>query len=43
VHIAAAQLIERDRFAGDDPDHLRAGDEHVSLSGHDEDEIRDRG
>ena len=42
VHVAATQLVERHGLAGDDLDHLRAGDEHVPLAGNDEDEVGDR-
>src|SRR5579872_643626 len=43
VHVAAAELVERDRLTRDDPYHLRPGDEHVALAGDDEYEIGDGG
>src|SRR5207302_1783834 len=39
VHVTAAQLVKGHGLTGDDPDYLRAGDEHVALARDDEDEV----
>jgi hypothetical protein len=41
VHIATAEVLEVDMLAGDHTNHLGARDEHVTLAGHDEDEVGD--
>src|SRR5665648_806437 len=43
LHVTAAELLETDVLAGDRPDHVGAGDEHVRRAVSHHDEVRQRG